>query len=578
MPTAANTRMLTFDQESNWYPTLLNNGRVLYTRYEYANVSHQFGRLLFHMNPDGTGQMEYYGSNSYWPNSIFYARPIPDHPTMVVGVVCGHHGPNATGRLVLFDPARGRRETVRRRADDSRLRQDRSSGSSRTSCTAATGPSSSIPGRSATSTSWSAPGLHPEQVEYGIYLVDVFDNITEICRLPGLLAARADPAEAATGAAGDSRPRRPGAKEATVYLADVYQGPGLRGRAAGHGQAAAAVHLQLRLSPHRSNAGFGHLATPGVDGPWEPRYLLGTVPVEEDGSALFNVPANTPISVQPLDAEGRALQLMRSWFTAMPGEVLSCVGLPRAAEQLAARRSTRPPALGAAERDRALARPAARVRLRARSAAGAGPLLRRLPRRRQNPAGPTSPASPRRRSSASTRPITRRPRAAIRTMLTPVVHRPASLRPPSPRREQLRRPGRRRVLRRHQPAGPDAQARAITTSQLDEEAWDRLYTWIDLGAPDHGSWKYSEWGVPDNYYERRLEMLRRDSPAAPTTWSGCRRCRRVRRSSSLPPPAETDADRPARLPGLAVRRRRGRRRAGGVGLPKTHHRWSWPTA
>jgi hypothetical protein len=53
--------------------------------------------------------------------------------------------------------------------------------------------------------------------------------------------------------------------------------------------------------------GFGHLATPGVDGPWEPRYLLGTVPVRDDGSAVFEVPANTPISVQPLDSEGRAV-------------------------------------------------------------------------------------------------------------------------------------------------------------------------------------------------------------------------------------------------------------------------------
>ncbi|MCP4455429.1 MAG: formylglycine-generating enzyme family protein, partial [Planctomycetes bacterium] len=50
------------------------------------------------------------------------------------------------------------------------------------------------------------------------------------------------------------------------------------------------------------------------------------VPVEADGSAMFRVPANTPISVQPLDEEGKAIQLMRSWFTAMPGEVLSCVG------------------------------------------------------------------------------------------------------------------------------------------------------------------------------------------------------------------------------------------------------------
>jgi formylglycine-generating enzyme required for sulfatase activity len=53
---------------------------------------------------------------------------------------------------------------------------------------------------------------------------------------------------------------------------------------------------------------------------------MGTVPVEDDGSALFRIPANTPISLQPLDDEGKALQLMRSWMTAMPGEFVSCTG------------------------------------------------------------------------------------------------------------------------------------------------------------------------------------------------------------------------------------------------------------
>jgi hypothetical protein len=89
---------------------VLNNGRVLYTRWEYSDSPHYFTRLLFHMNPDGTGQMEYYGSNSMWPNSLFYARPIPGHPTKVVAVISGHHGVPRMGELVLFDPAQGRRE------------------------------------------------------------------------------------------------------------------------------------------------------------------------------------------------------------------------------------------------------------------------------------------------------------------------------------------------------------------------------------------------------------------------------------------------------------------------------------
>jgi hypothetical protein len=64
----------------------------------------------------------------------------------------------------------------------------------------------------------------------------------------------------------------------------------------------------------------------GMSGPWEAMRIVGTIPVEEDGSANFQVPANTPIAFQPLDEEGRAVQLMRSWTTAMPGERTSCIG------------------------------------------------------------------------------------------------------------------------------------------------------------------------------------------------------------------------------------------------------------
>ena len=62
------------------------------------------------MNPDGTGQMEYYGANSYWPNAIFFARPIPNHPTKVVAVIGGHHDHPRMGELVVFDPQQGRFE------------------------------------------------------------------------------------------------------------------------------------------------------------------------------------------------------------------------------------------------------------------------------------------------------------------------------------------------------------------------------------------------------------------------------------------------------------------------------------
>jgi formylglycine-generating enzyme required for sulfatase activity len=89
----------------------------------------------------------------------------------------------------------------------------------------------------------------------------------------------------------------------------------------------------------------GQINRIGIDGPWDIKRILGTVPVEPDGSAIFNVPANTPIAMQPLDADGKAIAQMRSWSTAMPGEVVSCVGchesqntVPPASVRMASRR------------------------------------------------------------------------------------------------------------------------------------------------------------------------------------------------------------------------------------------------
>jgi len=315
----AGIRQVSFDQDHDWCPTVLPNGRVLYLRWEYADTPHSQTRLLFHMNPDGTGQTEFYGSNSYWPNGIFYARPIPRHPTRVVGIVTGHHGVRRMGELVIFDPAQGRHE--------------------------ATGVVQRIPGRgqkveplirdNLVDASW-PKFLHPyplsekyflvasqptQESLWGIYLVDVFDNRLLLAELDDY--ALLEPMPLRKTPTPPAIPDRidPQRKDALVYLADVYQGGGLKGVPRG------TVKALRVFAYHWAYQGMGGLlGTIGLDGPWDIRRILGTVPVAPDGSAYFRVPANTPISVQPLDSEGQAVQLMRSWFTGMPGENLSCVG------------------------------------------------------------------------------------------------------------------------------------------------------------------------------------------------------------------------------------------------------------
>jgi len=498
-----NTRLLTFDQESNWYPTVLNDGRVLFTRYEYANVSHQFGRLLFHMNPDGTNQMEFYGSNSYWPNSIFYARPIPNHPTMVAGVVCGHHGPNRTGRLVLLDPARGRHETsgaiqtipgygkgVQRVVEDTLYQGD--------------WPKFAHPWPLSESYFLVAARLNPRQLDYAIYLVDVFDNFTEIARLDAHSLLEPIPLA--------PRPRPPvirdrvqlDKKTASVYLVDVYKGEGLRGVPRGSVKKLRVFTYNF-VYRHTARRGFGHLATPGVDGPWEPRFLLGTVDVNENGSAYFQVPANTPISIQPLDEQGRALQQMRSWFTAMPGEVLSCVGCHERQDDLPPPDSARvATALASVEPWKGPARGFDFER-------EVQPVLDRYCVGCHDGSKPGRPDLARKSEQDKlriSRDYQEATHSSISTVLTPAY---IALHPYVRRAHAESHYGRQVASEFFVDTSLLVQMlrKGHHNVRLDDDAWRRLYAWIDLGAPDQGSWRFSEWGTPFDFYERRREMLAR---------------------------------------------------------------------
>ena len=110
-PPRETVRQLTFEQDSDWCPTMLPNGRVLYLRWEYTDQSHANSRILFHMNPDGTDQREFRGSGSWFPALVLLRQGrFPAHPHQVIGVAGGHHGTPRSGRLLILDPTLGRRD------------------------------------------------------------------------------------------------------------------------------------------------------------------------------------------------------------------------------------------------------------------------------------------------------------------------------------------------------------------------------------------------------------------------------------------------------------------------------------
>ena len=312
-------RQLCFDQEHSWNPAVRQDGTVLYSRWEYADLPHSNSRMMFTMNPDGTNQRAFYSSGSFWPNSTFYSRPIPGHSTMFVGVIAGHHAPARMGELIVFDPARGTREAdgvVQRipgygqKVDP--VIQDGLTGRS--------WPKFLTP--YPLSENYYIVSMRPNsRAAWGIYLVDTFDNMLLIKEQQGF--AMLEPVPLRKTPMPRIVPDKVDLtrKDAIVLISNVYYGPGLAGVPKGEVKS-------LRLYTYTFGYGGvgGLYGSIGMDGPWDMRRTLGTVPVEADGSASFHVPANTPIAIQPLDSEGKALQLMRSWLTAMPGETLACIG------------------------------------------------------------------------------------------------------------------------------------------------------------------------------------------------------------------------------------------------------------
>ncbi len=314
-----NVRRLTFEQDNNWNPQVYPNGRVIYSRWEYTDSAHYFSRVMMTMNPDGSDQQEFYGSNSYWPNSIFYHQNIPGSSTRFVGIVSGHHGVARKGELVKFDVSKGRIETEGA-IHKFPFRGQKIENITKDQLVDDISPFFLHPmplNEDLILASMQTTGDAP----FELVLVDTFDNVLTLWSDPNANYYEIIPLRKSTPPPMRSDIVNPEKKTCTVYMSNVYRGQGtLTGVPKG-----TVKKLRLYQYVYAPRFSGGHYAL-GMEGGWDVRVLHGTVDVEEDGSCMFEFPANTPFTVQPLDENGHALQLMRSWLVGMPGETISCIG------------------------------------------------------------------------------------------------------------------------------------------------------------------------------------------------------------------------------------------------------------
>ncbi|MBN2474709.1 MAG: PD40 domain-containing protein [Pirellulales bacterium] len=313
-----NVRALSLHDTNEWFPAVDNAGRVLYARWDYIDrdaVTHQ---NLWTTRPDGTNPATLWGNATPSPHCAFQARPIPGS-NKIVFTASAHHSITA-GSIALVAPAVGYdgHEALTRltpevpfpEAEGRDIRQYYSS----------PWPLSEkyfLVAYSPVPLVWE-PGANARNA-LGLYLLDWLGNRELLYRDPAVgstnpcpLVPRPVPPVLPSALPPDPEP------VGEMVLADVYRGLGTVPR--GSIKQLRIVQIFPKTTP------WANVPKIGVAGEENARAILGTVPVEPDGSARFIVPAGKPFLLQALDEQGMAYQTMRSVTYVQPGERVACVG------------------------------------------------------------------------------------------------------------------------------------------------------------------------------------------------------------------------------------------------------------
>ncbi|MBE0535702.1 MAG: hypothetical protein IH624_08525 [Phycisphaerae bacterium] len=320
-------RTLSFHETNEWHPSVLNDGRIVYIRWDYVDRSAAHYHGLWVSNPDGTNPAALFGNYTQNINACYQPRAVPG--STKIAFLAGAHHADVGGSLILLDPARAGLDAV--------------TGQDRFDALEVLTPEVCFPEAPGWPKTWyhspwplsenyflvaysrePLPGMGPnidKDTRTGLYYFDRFGNLELLyededisCMYPIPLAARPMPPVVPS-----ELDERLG-DEGEFFVGDVRMShfplP------ADRPVTALRIYQVLPKAPNHI-ANEPRIGYPNAD---SARMLLGSVPVEADGSAYFRAPARKPIYFQAVDAAGRAVQTMRSVTYLQPGERRGCVG------------------------------------------------------------------------------------------------------------------------------------------------------------------------------------------------------------------------------------------------------------
>jgi len=324
-PDGSDIICISFHETHEWHPSVNNDGMIVYTRWDYVDRDTNIAHHIWTCFPDGRDPRSFHGNypqrreNRPWMEMSIRAIPGSHRYVATTG---SHHG-NAFGSLVLIDP---RLEDDRAMAQLTRLTPDTPFPEAE---------AKPIRDYMRYGTAWPLSEddylcvYDSEAKNRGIYWIDRFGNRELIYRDPSISCLSPIPLR--------PRPRPPVIPTQTVQTADAIQKAGSE-----HRQETIAVMnvynsdfkwpAATKIASLRIIQVLPKTTPPpnkpriGIADQTNARAVLGTVPVEADGSAYFEAPVGKMIYFQALDERGMAVQSMRSGTYVHPGERLSCLG------------------------------------------------------------------------------------------------------------------------------------------------------------------------------------------------------------------------------------------------------------
>jgi hypothetical protein len=318
------------NNEPDYLPSVLNDGRVVYTRWEYTDKPLWRAQGLWTMHPDGTQVNTLWGNQSVWPDLVKDARSIPGSRRILCTGSAHHNW--FSGSLAVIEPGAGTNfpDGITKVTADLAWPESGNGPSDPVESERyhASGKFSAYYSPYPLSEEWFIVSAE-RKGKFALYLMDVHGNRELIHEgahhvfhaMP--LRPRERPPVIADKVAWPGAGEEP--EDGVLFSANVYEGmpAEVRGKAA----MLRVMAIQAKTYTHwhkRPYISTGPVVS-GVqsDGVKE---ILGTVPVRKDGSVAFRVPAGKALHFQLLDDRHRALQTMRSFTGVMPGEVRGCTG------------------------------------------------------------------------------------------------------------------------------------------------------------------------------------------------------------------------------------------------------------